>query len=274
MEEEQIENQSEIAILIDGNNFFKGLEKSDLYHRFDLYSFDYERLATFIAEDDKITIKNFYKGVIKKEIGNPKSQRMVSNQQSLFSRLEKTGWEICRGQMSKNSEFGVCEGFYFIDKEVKDKEQLRVFSEEILKKYQFHYRPIIIISQNVPNQHKIEKVLKRAKEDGKELYSVNGVYFALNRWREKGVDVNIAINMVELAYLHKFSKNNINKIVLVSSDSDLNPVVKKVQSLGITVKYIGFQHMFSVALLNTVGPENRLLLSKKQLEEFFPKPLI
>lgn len=67
--------QKEIAILLDGNNFYKGLEKSGLFNRFDLNLFDYGRFANFIAANRKIFSKRYYKGVIKKEIDNQKSQK-------------------------------------------------------------------------------------------------------------------------------------------------------------------------------------------------------
>ena len=66
------EKQSEIAILIDGNNFYKGLEKSSLRSFFDLSLFDYEKLVIFIAGGRNVTVKRYYKGVVKKEEGNAK----------------------------------------------------------------------------------------------------------------------------------------------------------------------------------------------------------
>lgn len=110
------------------------------------------------------------------------------------------------------------------------------------------------------------------KYDGKGLLKpTKGIYFALNRWREKGVDVNIAIDMLDLAYSFK-SEGKSGIMVLVSSDSDLKPVVERVQSLGTIVEYIGFEHMYSIALLNAAN--KRILLTEKQVEEFLPNFLI
>lgn len=265
-------NQEEIAILIDGNNFYKGLERGSLRSRFDLGLFDYEKLATFIAAGRKIATKRYYKGVVRKEIDNKKSQRMVSEQQRIFSRLESASWEIRRGRMSKNIEFGKCGGFYFFGQKVTNDDQLKMISEKILQEHQSCYHPIIIISSDVPSQQLLEKALDSIEDNEKGLKPLSGVYFALNRWREKGVDVNMAIDMLDLAYSHKISSNSLNTIVIVSSDSDLKPGVEKVQSLDMAVEYVGFEHMYSIALLNTAN--KRLLLTEKQLEDFFPKSLI
>lgn len=192
-------NQTQIAILVDGNNFYKGLESSNLRSRFNLNLFDYDKLAAFVAAGRPIAEKRYYKGVVRKEIGNEKSQRMVSEQQRIFSRLENAGWQVRRGMMSKNTEFGQCEGFYFYNQKIENKEHLKLLSEEILREHKFHYKPIVIISQNVSNYQFLLKDLDDIKDDGKGLKRIDGIYFALNRWREKGVDVNIAIDMLGLS---------------------------------------------------------------------------
>jgi len=266
------ENQSEIAILIDGNNFYKGLEKSSLRSSFDLSLFDYEKLVVFIASGRNIAVKKYYKGVVKKEEGNAKSQRMVSDQQRLFSKLENDGWGVRRGRMSKNADSGQCEGFYFFDQKIENRERLKTISEGILKEHQFCYRPIIIFPQNFSYQQSLQKILDSTRDDRKRLKRLANVYFALNRWRKKGVDVSMAIDLLDLAYSRKISKNNLDTIVIVSSDSDLKPAIKRIQSLGMTVEYVGFEHQYSIALLNTSN--RRLLLTETQLKDFFPQILL
>lgn len=272
MQRKQVEKREKIAVLLDGNNFYKGLEKSDIRSRFDLNLFDYEKLIAFIAGNREVIFKGYYKGVVKKEEGNEKSQRMVSEQQRIFSNLEKYEWKIGRGRMSKNTEFGECEGFYFLDQNIKNNEQLKIFSEEILKEHQFHYKPIVIISNNNHAYKKLQEALGGTKDNGKELKISKGIYFALNRWREKGVDVNMAVDMLDIAYQSKIKSDIVDTISIISNDSDLKPVIEKVKSLGVNVQYIGFEHMYSIALLNIAS--ERLLLTTKQLEEFLPKTLI
>jgi len=61
---------------------------------------------------------------------------------------------------------------------------------------------------------------------------------------EKGVDVNIAVDMLVAAY-----ENLADTIYLVSSDTDLIPAVKKAQEKGKTVIYVGFSHKLSAAMV-------------------------
>ncbi len=64
--------------------------------------------------------------------------------------------------------------------------------------------------------------------------------------QEKGVDVNIAVDMLVAAY-----EDRCDRIILVSSDTDLIPAIKKAQQKGKIVEYIGFSHKRSMALLAT-----------------------
>lgn len=72
-------------------------------------------------------------------------------------------------------------------------------------------------------------------------------------FHEKGVDVQIAVDMMELAY-----EDKCDRIVLVSSDTDLGPAIRKVQARGKVVEYVGFSNMASVAMVSFCK-ESRLL---------------
>ena len=54
-------------------------------------------------------------------------------------------------------------------------------------------------------------------------------------FREKGVDVRIAVDMVKIAY-----DKTADTIILCSSDSDLQPAVTEARSRGLEVIYLGF----------------------------------
>jgi uncharacterized LabA/DUF88 family protein len=56
-------------------------------------------------------------------------------------------------------------------------------------------------------------------------------------FREKGVDVRIAVDMVSLACDKK-----VNTIILCSSDSDLQPAIAEVKKRGVEVVYLGFEN--------------------------------
>lgn len=63
-------------------------------------------------------------------------------------------------------------------------------------------------------------------------------------YKEKGVDVRLALDLFALAIEHKYSK-----AILISSDSDLLPAVRMVQARKKEVEYIGFAHNTSLALI-------------------------
>lgn len=87
------------------------------------------------------------------------------------------------------------------------------------------------------------------------LLKSDGVY------HEKGVDVQIAVDMLVAAY-----ENLCGRIILVSSDTDLAPAIKKVRNKGKIVEYVGFSHKPSVAMVSFCS-ESRLL-SKEDLLPF------
>lgn len=55
-------------------------------------------------------------------------------------------------------------------------------------------------------------------------------------FKEKGVDVKIAVDMVTLACDKK-----VKEIILVSSDSDLQPAIQEVRNRNIKCAYLGFE---------------------------------
>lgn len=73
------------------------------------------------------------------------------------------------------------------------------------------------------------------------------------KYHEKGVDVHIAVDMLVAAY-----ENLADRIILVSSDTDLEPAIQKAKQKGKVVEYIGFSHKPSVAMVRFCS-ESRLL---------------
>lgn len=74
-----------------------------------------------------------------------------------------------------------------------------------------------------------------------------------NVYHEKGVDVNIAVDLLSAAY-----ENLCDRIILVSSDTDLLPAVDKAKTKGKIVEYVGFSHKPSIAMVARCN-ESRLL---------------
>jgi len=65
-------------------------------------------------------------------------------------------------------------------------------------------------------------------------------------FREKGVDVRLAVDMVSLA-----SDKKISKAILCSSDSDLQPAVSELKRRGVEVIYLGFESKPNKGLVYT-----------------------
>jgi len=68
---------------------------------------------------------------------------------------------------------------------------------------------------------------------------------------EKKVDINIAIDVVSLAY-----ENAYDTAVLVSGDGDFVPVVKKLKKLGKGVEIWAFKYSLANILKEEIGKEN------------------
>ncbi|KKS24146.1 MAG: hypothetical protein UU81_C0012G0015 [Microgenomates group bacterium GW2011_GWC1_41_8] len=84
-------------------------------------------------------------------------------------------------------------------------------------------------------------------------YSLGYLMKTDSKYHEKGVDVNIAVDLLVAAY-----ENVCDRIILVSSDTDLLPAISKAREKGRIVEYIGFSHQPSLAMVARCT-ESRLL---------------
>ncbi len=89
----------------------------------------------------------------------------------------------------------------------------------------------------------------------------NGAY------HEKGVDVELAVDLLVGAY-----ENLYDSAILISSDTDLIPAIKKAKELGKKVEYIGFSNQPSFALQRHASLSK--LLSKEDIDIFEHKTLV
>ncbi len=86
-------------------------------------------------------------------------------------------------------------------------------------------------------------------------------------YHEKGVDVKIAVDLLVGAY-----ENIYDTAILISSDTDLIPVIQKIKHLGKDVEYIGFAHKPSLAMQKYANISR--LIIKDELETFIFKDLL
>ena len=80
-------------------------------------------------------------------------------------------------------------------------------------------------------------------------------------FKEKGVDVRIAVDMVSLAFDKKA-----NEIILGSSDSDLQPAVKEVRDRQVRCVYLGFEAQPNKGLSFTAN--RTILIRNSEVIEF------
>jgi len=109
----------------------------------------------------------------------------------------------------------------------------------------------------IASQQKLFANLKKHKFE----YVLGYLLKSGGRYHEKGVDVQIAIDMVIAAY-----ENLCDKIILISSDTDLKPAIEKAKEKGKIVEYIGFQHNPSRAMSSFCGQAR--LIKKSEIEKF------
>lgn len=112
----------------------------------------------------------------------------------------------------------------------------------------------------VANQQRLFAKLKKSKFE----YVLGYLLKSGGKYHEKGVDVQMAVDMLVAAY-----ENKCDRIILISSDTDLAPAIIKTQEKGKIVEYIGFSHQPSVAMVSFCR-ESRLL-TKEEIEQFIMK---
>ncbi len=87
-----------------------------------------------------------------------------------------------------------------------------------------------------------QKFLSKLENDGFTIERGKIVYD--HKIREKGVDVKIAIDIVMDGIENKY-----DTAIVVSSDTDLIPAIKYIQSKGKKVEYVGFSNYASLGLI-------------------------
>ena len=90
-----------------------------------------------------------------------------------------------------------------------------------------------------------QKLIARLKHHGVR-YQFGYLLKSDGKFHEKGVDVHIAVAILVAAY-----ENVADRIILISSDTDLIPAVTKAQEKGKIVEYVGFSHKISLAMART-----------------------
>ncbi len=108
-----------------------------------------------------------------------------------------------------------------------------------------------------------QRIVTEIKKAG---WNIKFGYLMLNNghYSEKGVDVRIAVDIVSHA-----CENTCEKIVLVSSDTDLIPAIEKAAEKGVDLEYVGFSHKKSWGMLKAC--KEARLLNKKDIDAILKK---
>lgn len=99
-----------------------------------------------------------------------------------------------------------------------------------------------------------QKLIAHLKKSGLR-YSLGYLMKNDGKYHEKGVDVQIAVDLLVAAY-----EDTCDKIILISSDTDLGPAIKKAQQKGKTVEYVGFSHKSSAGMVSFCSSSRLLTL--------------
>ena len=91
------------------------------------------------------------------------------------------------------------------------------------------------------------------------IQNFKGVY------KEKGVDVRLALDIYKLA-----NQNVYDKALLISSDTDLIPAIKMVQTANRVIEYVGFFHNPSMAMIRHCKEKKLLTYNDIKAFEFTP----
>jgi uncharacterized LabA/DUF88 family protein len=90
-----------------------------------------------------------------------------------------------------------------------------------------------------------QRLIARLKNHGVR-YQFGYLLKSDGKFHEKGVDVHIAVALLVATY-----ENLADRIILISSDTDLIPAIEKATEKGKLVEYIGFSHKVSLAMVRS-----------------------
>ena len=79
-------------------------------------------------------------------------------------------------------------------------------------------------------------------------------------FREKGVDVRMAVDMVAMA-----CDGKLTKAIIGSSDSDLQPAIAELRKRGVKTVYLGFEHKANRGLIYTT--DDHILIKNAEVLE-------
>lgn len=93
-------------VFIDGGNFYFKLKEMSqkLNKRYSLLSFRFRDFCEWLVGENKLLEIKYYLGAITRELNNEKSEKMYTNQQRLFRKLQAQNITIVLGQLIRHPD--------------------------------------------------------------------------------------------------------------------------------------------------------------------------
>lgn len=86
-------------------------------------------------------------------------------------------------------------------------------------------------------------------------------------FKEKGVDVRIAVDMIAMAH-----NKDVTRVIIGSSDSDLQPAILELKKHGVELIYLGFETSPNKGLMFTT--HRSIIIRNSEVLEFASKQLV
>lgn len=189
-----------VIIFVDGSNFYHSIKNQDVI-KINHASF----FNSLITQNQKLINIYYYNSPVNQK----QFPRLYVLQQKYFSKLSK------------------------IENIVIKLGRLEERNNNLKEKIQESFKYIFLLLSNL----KINDNLDKIKNEFLKLNNLFAVFLEKGNFVEKGVDVNIALDLVTLAYENKY-----DCAILISNDSDFVPAIKHLINLNKKVIGVFFKN--------------------------------
>lgn len=143
----KINRKERVSIYFDGSNFYHKLKSKEISIK-NTSRFDYAKFAKWLAKEREIVSIRYYVGVVKDKTTDKKVQKLIKEQQKLFSYLRQSGLVVKEGYLVKS-------GGFFHEKGV----DVKIAVDLLVGSYEDFYDSAILVSSDndlIPAINKIK----------------------------------------------------------------------------------------------------------------------
>jgi uncharacterized LabA/DUF88 family protein len=155
--EKKSNKKERVSVYFDGSNFYHKLKSKEINIR-NTSKFDYAKFAQWLAGKREIVSIRYYVGVVKDETTDKKVQKLIKEQQKLFSYLKQKGLVVKEGYLVKS-------GGFFHEKGV----DVKIAVDLLVGAYEDFYDSALLISSDndiIPAINKIKSLGKKVEYIG------------------------------------------------------------------------------------------------------------